>query len=65
MTLDNRNLANINGKDSAIEDISAGIFENSPNGIVVTDEDLCIKRFNVNAEKFTGMNAKRRYWTRF
>ncbi len=36
-------------------DIFEGIFEHSPNGIVVTDKNLVIRLFNSNSEKLTGM----------
>ena len=39
-------------------DVFQGIFQHSPNGIIVTDKDLHIKLFNENAIKLTGMNKE-------
>ena len=49
---------NIFQNDKHNMDIFQGIFQYSPNGIIVTDKDLMIELFNENAEKLTGLKKE-------
>ena len=44
--------------DKHYVDILRGVFQNSPNGIIVTSKDLIIELFNENAEKLTGLKKE-------
>ena len=44
--------------DKQYYDIFQGIFQHSPNGIIVANKDLIIELFNENAEKLTGKKKK-------
>lgn len=46
-------------------DILRGVFQNSPNGIIVTSKDLIIELFNENAEKMTGLSKENAVGRRF
>ncbi len=44
--------------DKHYADIFQGVFQHSPNGIIVTNKDLIIELFNGNAEKLSGMKKE-------
>lgn len=51
--------------DKHYSDIFRGVFQNSPNGIIVTNKDLIIELFNENAEKLTGLKKEEAIGRRF
>ena len=59
--------ANINHdiNDKHYIDIFQGIFQHSPNGIIVTNKDLIIELFNSNAEKLSGLKKEEAIGHRF
>lgn len=46
-------------------DIFQGVFQHSPNGIIVTNKDLIIELFNGNAEKLAGLKKEEAIGHRF
>jgi len=59
--------ANVNHDihDKHYIDIFQGVFQHSPNGIIVTNKDLIIELFNSNAEKLSGLKKEEAIGHRF
>lgn len=56
--MENVKIIESKNKNNDIGGIFRGISEYSPNAIIVTDNNLCIKFFNIAAEELTGISKK-------